>query len=152
MACFLPSTYLLSCSLRLLEREECRPNLTTAVTAAAAATAAATLVMSTPPQVKPRAQALLVRRSCVICQCAVFGPCDLPGKAMGSVGLLGNASLLGRGLRDFAFLKLSHSRAHTVCICIYTFASCLSLILCRQHLPMLFHSLHNHHFPRLHSS
>lgn len=42
-------------------KKERNADLTTAVTAAAAATTAATLVMSTRPQIQPRAQALLVR-------------------------------------------------------------------------------------------
>lgn len=113
MVCFLFSTYLLFYTLHLLERERERErsvDLTTAVTAATAATTtAATLVMSTCPQIKPRAQALLVGGSCAIilpvCHAQVRG---LPRKAVSSVGLLRNARPLCRGLRDFAFLKSSY--------------------------------------------
>lgn len=75
-------------------------DLTTAVTAAAAATTAAALVMSTCPQVTqcpgPSGQGEAVQFAGV----PSSGPWS-PSKATGSVGLLGNASLLCRGLRDF---------------------------------------------------
>lgn len=66
MICLLLSTYLLFCTLHLLERERERSaDLSTAVTAAAAATAAATLVMSTRPTSHPDPRPCWPGGSCV---------------------------------------------------------------------------------------